>query len=103
MIDALCRFRSLATGWPWTVIAVLGMVAVVDMAAETFRAVKPGADADEDAAGKPLGAIVSVRSAVVGRSVIVTVGTFGRDSNVDADLSLCFGGRYRETDDGNGS
>jgi hypothetical protein len=88
LIEMPVRIRTLTTGWPRAVIAVLRMEVIVYVAAETFRTMKPRTRADEDAAGKPLGAVVAVGSAVVGSDVIVTVGTYRRDSDLDGHLTL---------------
>jgi hypothetical protein len=101
LIETLSRLGFFATGWLGAVIAVLGMEMVIYMAAEAFRTMKPRADSDEDAAGKPFRTVVAVGGAVVGRDVIVAVGTFRRDSDFDGYLSLGLGSRYCETDCGN--
>ena len=75
LIETLSRLGLIATGRPWAVIAVLRMEMVIYGAVEACRAVKPRASADEDATGKPLGAVVAVGGAIVGRDVIVTVRT----------------------------
>ena len=90
-------------GWDRAMVAMVGMEMIIDVAVEAFGAVEPGADADEDASGEPLGAVVAVRSAVVGRDVVVTVGTCGGDADLDSNLSLCCGNRYREADCGSSS
>jgi hypothetical protein len=91
LIDVLVRIGFLPTGWPGAVIAMLRMEMVIYMTAKTFGAMKPRTGADENATGEPLRAIVAVGGAVVGRDVIVTIGTIRSNSNVDADLSLRFG------------
>jgi hypothetical protein len=78
----------LAAGGTRAGVSVVGMETIIDVAVETLRTVKPGADADEDAAGKPLRAVVAIRSAVVRCDVVVAVGTHGRYSNFDGYLSL---------------
>ena len=91
------------TSWPRAVIPMFGMEMVIYVAVEACRAVKPGAGANEDSAGKPLRAVVAVGSAVIRRDVIVPVGTFRRDADVDLHLSLCFGSSDREADCRNSS
>jgi hypothetical protein len=76
----------LAASWHRSNVTVMRIVAVVDMAVEAVRAVKPGAGANEQAAGKPIGPIVAVGSAVIGSVVEVPIGAHGRHSNVDGDL-----------------
>ena len=73
----------LAAGGIWAVVSVVRMEMIVDVAVKTLRAVEPGANADEDAAVKPLRAVVAVRSAVVGWDVIIAVRTYWRRPDVD--------------------
>lgn len=96
LVETLSRLGFIATVWLWAVVAVLGMETVIYMAAEAFRTMKPGTNANEDAPVKPLRTVVAVGGAVVRSDVIVTVGTDRRDSDVDAYLRLCPGSRYRE-------
>ena len=74
-------------------VAVVGVVAVVDVAVEALAAVIPGACADEDAAVEPVGAIVAIGGAVVGGVVIVAVGAAwgGAEAYADGDLRGCGG------------
>jgi hypothetical protein len=103
LIEMLIRIGPLTTGWPGSVVAVLGMEVVIYVAMEACGTMKPGASANEEATGKPFWAVVAVRGAVVGRNVIVAVRAFGRDSDVDLYLSLYFGSRKREADGSNSS
>jgi hypothetical protein len=103
LIETLSRLGLVAAVWLWAGIAVLRMETVIYMAAEAFSAMKPWTCANEDATRKPFRAVVSVGGALVRRDVIITVGTFGRDSDFDAYLSLNFGSRYREADCSNSS
>jgi hypothetical protein len=68
------------------VVAVTGVVAIIDVAIEAVGAVEPRAGADEEAAVKPVGTVVPVGGAVVGRVVEVAVGAYGRGSDADGDL-----------------
>jgi len=71
----LSRLGSVAAVWLGTVIAVLWMETVIHVAAETFSAMKPWANANESSAGQSfLAAVVGVGGAFVGRGVIVAVG-----------------------------
>jgi hypothetical protein len=79
-----------------TVIAVVGVEVVIDMAVEVSGAMKPWAGTDEGSTGEPLGAIVAVGSATVGSSFVVAVGAVRSDPDVDAYLGLCWGGRCSE-------
>ena len=103
LIEMLVGIGSFTASGLGAVIAMFGMEMVIYVAVEACRAVKPRASADEDATGKPLGAVVAVGGAIVGRDVIVTVRTFRRDADVDLYLSLRFGSGYREADCGDGS
>src|SRR6266852_130690 len=57
--------RSVAMMRIFTVVAVVRSVAIVDVAMEVFRAVKPWAGSDKDAIGEPLGAVITVGSTTV--------------------------------------
>jgi hypothetical protein len=72
----------------FTMVAVIRMVVIVDIAMEVFGAVKPGAGTDKDAIGKPLRAVITVGSATVRRHIVITVRTSGRDTDADANLGL---------------
>jgi hypothetical protein len=83
------------------VIAVFGVVVVVDGTAEVLGAVEPGAGSDEDSAGEPLRAVVAVGSAVIGRGSVVAVWALGGYTDGHADLGLGLGrGCYEETQTG---
>jgi hypothetical protein len=85
------------------VVAVVGMVVIVDVPVEVFRAVIPGASTDEDAAAaKPLRAIVAVGGTAIGSGVVVAVGAARRDTNGDADLGVFFGSICCKSETGNG-
>ena len=103
LIDTLSRLGFRATVWHWAFIAVLRMETVIYVASEVVSAMKPRARANEDATRKPFRTIVALWGAVIRRDVIVTVGTFRRNSDVDAYLSLCFGTSCREADYSNSS
>jgi len=80
------------------VVSVVGMEMIIDVAVKTLRTMKPGPDADEDAAGEPLRAVIAVGSAVVGWNVVIAVGTNRRWSNLDGYLSLGLGSGDAEAD-----
>jgi hypothetical protein len=103
LIETLSRLGLIATGRPWAVIAVLRMETVIYVAMEVGWAVKPWARPNEDTSYKPFRAIVSIGGAVVGRDIVVPVGTHRRNSDLDAYLSLYCGSSQREADYGNGS
>ncbi len=100
-VDAFSLFSPVATVRKGAAIAVLRMETVIYVAAELVRAVKPRTRANENAIRKPLGAVIAVGGAVVGRDVVVTVGTHGCRSDLDADLRLGYGRGYGETDSNN--
>jgi hypothetical protein len=101
VIDVVLGSRGFASFRVWAVIAVLGMVVVIDVTIEVVGAVEPGTRADEDSTGKPFGTVVTVRGTPIGRSLIVAVGAVGGRPNVDADLSLGFGCCNCEAESGN--
>jgi len=80
--------RGFSTGGVWPVIAMFRVIVVIYVTVEVIWAVKPGTRPDEDAAAEPLRAVVAGGSAVVGRHVVVAVGTYRSRTNADADLSL---------------
>src|SRR5258708_34214356 len=84
--------RSVPMMRVFPVVAVIRVIAIVDIAVEVFRAVKPWAGTDKDAVGKPLGAVITVRSATVRRGLVVTVRTGGRSTGARGDLGLGAGG-----------
>jgi hypothetical protein len=84
-------------------VAVSRVEAVVYVAVEAVRTMEPGTGSKKQAADKPVGAVVAVGSAVIRRDVIIPVGTFRRDADVDLHLSLCFGSGYGEADCSNSS
>src|SRR6267378_4403696 len=71
------------------------------MAVKVCRAVKPRASTDEDTTGKPFRAVVAGGSTGVRSVVVVAVRACWFGSDVDADLSLCFGSGGREANYGN--
>ena len=87
VIEGLCaaiRERS--------AVAVVGIVAVIDVAVEAMVTVEPRAGADEDATVEPVGTVVAVGGAVVGGVVEIAVGAVGWGSDADGDLSGGDGG-----------
>jgi hypothetical protein len=83
LIETLSRLGSVATVWPGALIAVFGMETVIYVAVEALMAVKPGANANEHATAKPLRAVIAIGSAIVRRHVIVAVGTYRLNTDVD--------------------
>src|SRR3984957_19129529 len=70
----------------WSAVAVMRVVAVVDMAVEVVVAAVPVAGADEDSAVKPVGPVVAVGRAVIGSVVVVAVGADRLHSEADVNL-----------------
>jgi hypothetical protein len=87
-VETLGGFGLLATVWRGAFVSALRIEAVIYVAVEVGRAMKPRADSDEDATGKPFGAVVAVGSTGVRSVIVVAVGTLGGDSDIDGDLSL---------------
>jgi hypothetical protein len=87
LLRAMFRQRSTVT--------VMRVIAVVDVAVEAMRAVKPGASSDKYPANKPIRPIVAVGSTVIGSIVEIPIGTDGRRPNVYANANL--GWRQRRT------
>ena len=81
----------LAATWQRAMVAVTGIVAVVDVAVKTTVAVEPGAGSEKDTTVKPVGPVVAIGCAVIGRVVEVAIGADGLHTNADRDL----GCRYR--------
>jgi hypothetical protein len=79
------------------------VVGVVDVAPEIVGAMKPRTSANEDVPTEPFRAVVARGSAAVRCGVVVTVGTYGGDTDIDADGCLRFGNGRCETASGNGS
>jgi len=69
-------------------VAVVRIVAVVDVSVKTVGAVEPGAGADEDATSEPVGSIVAVGGAVVRGVVEVSIGANRSCADVDPDRNL---------------
>lgn len=71
-----------------SVITIVGVIAVVDMAVKAAPAVEPGTGSNEYAACEPIRSIVAVRSTVVGRVVEVAVRADRRTAHADTDGDL---------------
>jgi hypothetical protein len=83
-----------------TMVAMVGVKVIVYVATEFGAAVKPGARTDEDTSGEPLGSVIAVGGALIGRNFVVAIGADRGWSDVDADLSFGFGSRCYETQTG---
>jgi len=75
-----------------SVITVVRIVAVIDVAIEAMRTVEPGTCSEEHSAHKPVWAVVAIRRAIIRRVVEVTVGAYGRGSDADSHLRRRRGG-----------
>lgn len=81
----------LTAGRHRSVVAMAIVEVMVHMTVEVIWPVKPWSCSDEDAAIEPLGAVVSVRSAIVRRLLVVTVGADGWSAYLHRNLSRRFG------------
>src|ERR1700722_11895263 len=84
-VNTLRRFGFFASVWHRALIAVFRVVAVVYLPAKAAGAVKPGPGTDEDACSEPFWPVVAGGRAAVGGCVVVAIGTFGSDANIDTD------------------
>jgi hypothetical protein len=75
-----------STLWKWTMVAVVGIEAIVNVAIELVRPVKPRTGSEEDAVVEPLGPVIAVWRAVVGRDVVVAIRTTRLWTDIDGDL-----------------
>lgn len=83
----------LTASWNASFIAMMRVVTVVDGTVKIVRPVKPRTGSDEDAANKPLGAVITVGSATIRLVVKIAIRTngSGSDAYTDSDLRLGFG------------
>jgi hypothetical protein len=78
------------------VVAIMGIVAVVDVSVEAVWAVKPWTGADKDSAHKPVRPIVAVGSTIIRGVVKIPVRTYRRYSNANRNLRRGHGRRVTE-------
>src|ERR1700693_2074824 len=78
--------RMLSAGREWPVGSMAIVEVMIDVSIEMFRPVEPGPRPDEHTAREPLGAVVAIWSAVVGRLLIVPIRTNWRRPNFDRNL-----------------
>jgi hypothetical protein len=95
--------RPVATIGKITMVAMVGVKVIVYVAAEVGVAMKPWAGTEEDTSGEPLGSVITVGGALVGRGFVVAIRTGRGWSDVDADLRLGFGSICCETQTGDNS
>jgi hypothetical protein len=75
-----------STFWEWTMVPMMRIEAIVNVAIELVWPVKPGTGSEEHAAVEPLGSVVPVWGAVVGGDIVVAVRTSRLWSDIDGDL-----------------
>jgi hypothetical protein len=95
-VQASSGFGFVTAVGQWSMVAIVGVESVIDVAVETGRTVKPRASADENATRKPFRAVIAIRCAVVRRDIIVAVRAYRRYSDLDAYLGLGLGRRGHE-------
>jgi hypothetical protein len=76
-----------ADGEP-TVVTEARIIGAIDVSAEAYRAVEPGACSEEDSACKPRWSVVAKWSASIRRVVEVAIWTKGLGTYIDGDLYL---------------
>jgi hypothetical protein len=82
-------------------VSVVAIVAVVDVSPEAPSvAMKPGTCPDKEAAREPLGPVIAIGSAVIGRVVEVAIRAFGGRPNLYSDLRASSLGRSRKKKSG---
>src|SRR5271165_1413442 len=101
LADALRRFELLAAIRHRAFVSMLRMEAVIHVSAEIVAAMKPRAGTNEDIAAEPFGPVISGRGTAIGRDIVIAIGTFRRDADVDGDLRLRFGRGGGEANRGN--
>ena len=101
VIDPVLRTRVLPTLRNGAMITVLNIKVVIYVAPEVRRAMEPWTSTDKNTAGKPLWTIVPVGRTTIGSVVIVTIRTYRRDANIDADLGICLGRTRQQTQTNN--
>jgi hypothetical protein len=102
-IDVVFRIRFFAAGGVCALVPVIGLIIGIYMALEVGRTTEPLTCPDEDSAGEPLRAIVTIGSAVIGGGFVVAVGTIRGSSDADDDLSLGCRGCGGESETSNNS
>ncbi len=85
-LEVVEGFRS--TLRQWSVVAVMGIEAIVDMAVKAMRAMEPRTGSNKHPANKPIGPVITVRSTVIRGIVEVTVRAHGSRPDVYADRNL---------------
>jgi len=81
--------RMLASRWHRSMIALAIVEMMIHVPVEMSRPAIPGSCADEYTAREPFRPVITIRSAVVGRGLIVSIRANRRGPNVDRNLRLC--------------
>ena len=96
MASAISRFvgvevikRRFAAARERSVVTVLRVKAIINVAVKTTTTMEPRTRANENPARKPIWSIVPIWSTGVRRVIKVPVGTNGRSSDADRNLGLC--------------
>jgi hypothetical protein len=83
--------HTLTAVWERSVITMLGVKVIVDMAAEACRAMKPRTGANKDSTAEPFGAVVAIWRTAIWSRIIVTIGTLWCDTDIYTYLCLGLG------------
>jgi hypothetical protein len=81
VVELLCPARGQRS-----MVTMMRIVAIVDVAIKAVVAVEPGAGSDEHPTRKPIWPVVAVGRAIIRSIVEVAIGTYRRHSNVDGNL-----------------
>jgi hypothetical protein len=76
----------LSTFRMWTIVAVMWIEAVINVAMKVVGAVEPRAGSNEHAAGEPLGTVVPIWGAAVWGVVVVPIRASRLCSDIDVDI-----------------
>jgi hypothetical protein len=93
--------RLFPAPWKRSIVTVMRIIAIVNVAVKAVRAMKPWARSDEKSTAEPIRSIVAIWRTAVGRIVEVTVWAVRSCSEVDANLSPCIGSGSRQADSHN--
>jgi hypothetical protein len=72
-----------------SVVTLMRIKAIINVAVKVMRAMEPGTRANEQSTGKPIWSIVPVRGTVIRRIVKVPVRANRRRSDADRNLGRC--------------
>jgi hypothetical protein len=88
--------RSLPVHGQWTVISTVRIKAIIDVAEKAMRAVEPWASSKKHSTGKPVGAVVAIRRAIIGSVVEVPIGADRFHSDANGNLGWPQGGAAKQ-------